>query len=56
MKTNLIIKGAYYYSSFLDAILIPHFTGVFFMVDCDRYLTKKEIICRFGKKYFDENK
>lgn len=56
MKTNLIIKGAYYYDSEIDAVLVPHFTGIFFMVDCTRYLKKKEIISRWGKDYFLENK
>lgn len=54
MKTQLVIKGAYYKSG--DEILVPHYTGEFWMVDCDRYQTKKEILENYDKSFFEENK
>lgn len=43
--TKLVIKGAQYFLSDPagDAILIPHYTGEFWIVDCDEYLTEQEI-------------
>ena len=54
--TNLIIKGAVYYDEKNDCILVPHFTGSFKLVDCTRYLTKKQILEQYEKKFFNENK
>ena len=40
----LIIKGALY--QWDDTLLIPHYTGDFYIVDADRYLTKEEALER----------
>lgn len=54
MKTQLVIKGAYYLSG--DNVLIPHFTGEYIMVDCDRFMQKKEWKETYSKQFRDENK
>lgn len=48
---SIVIKGAYYYDSAKNRILIPHYTSEAWMVDCDIYLTKKEI----GNSFFKRN-
>ena len=48
---NLIVRGAYYYNSESDEILIPHYTGEFRIVDCDQYVTMKELKRSYDKKY-----
>lgn len=55
MKT-LVIAGACYYNEEMNAILIPHFTGEYAIVDCDTYFTKKEILERYQKHLWNENK
>jgi hypothetical protein len=55
MKT-LVISGAYYYDKEMNAILIPHFTGEYAMVDCDIYLTKKDILEQYEKHFWIDNK
>jgi len=55
-NTKLVIAGAVYYSDSLDALLIPHFTGEYWMVDCTRYLKKKELKDRCPDYWFKENK
>ena len=52
--TKLIIAGAKYFNG--ESILIPHYTGKFWMVDCDEYATREDILSRYDKKYFKENK
>lgn len=54
MKAQLVIRGAYYRSG--NEILVPHFTGEYYIVDCDRFLTKKNLLETYGKQYFNENK
>lgn len=51
---NLIIKGAYYYDHTSDQILIPHFTGEFYVVDCDRYETIENLKERYNDDYIEE--
>lgn len=55
-KANLVIAGAEYFNENLNAILVPHFTGEFNLVDCSRYLPKKEIMEIYDKEFFKENK
>ena len=54
MKTQLVIKGAYYQAG--DEILVPHFTGEYFIVDCNRFMQKREWKETFSKQFRDENK
>lgn len=49
---KLVIAGAKYYSEKNNAIVIPRFTGEYYAVDCDRFLTKKEIIERYNERFF----
>lgn len=51
---RLVIRGAYYKVG--DEILIPHFTGEYNMVDCTRYLSKKEILEIYDKSWLKEHK
>jgi hypothetical protein len=39
--SRLVIKGAIYTDG--DMLLRPHYTGVFCMVDCTEYKTKKQM-------------
>ena len=48
MKT--VIKGAYYYDRESETILIPHFTGEYYMVDCSQFVKMDEL-----KKIYDES-
>lgn len=50
---KFVIKGAYYKSE--DEILIPHFTGEYSMVDCDRFITKEELEGMYDEKFIQEN-
>jgi hypothetical protein len=54
MKAKLVIKGAYYKNG--NEILVPHFTGEYVMVDCDRYMKKNDLLDIYNKSYFEENK
>lgn len=52
MKTQLIIKGAIYTNG--DTLLRAHFSGIFHMVDCTEYKTKKEIKANYSKEHTRE--
>lgn len=54
--TRLVIKGAYYYDNESDNILIPHYTGEFCIVDCDRYIRMKELKGNYDQSYIQEVK
>ena len=54
MKT--VIKGAYYYDRESETILVPHFTGEFYMVDCSRFVKMEELKDRYNDNYIDEVK
>jgi hypothetical protein len=54
MKTQLVIKGAHYFDG--ESILIPHFTGQFFTVDCTEYTTKQRIKDQYDKNFIKEHK
>ena len=45
----LVIAGARYFNG--DSILIPHFTGEFYMVDCDEYAPLKTLKAIYSKDY-----
>lgn len=49
---KLVIKGAQYLVQ--GEILVPHYTGEYSEVDCTRYLTKKDFLETYEKKYFKE--
>jgi len=53
---KLVIKGAYYYDRESDAILIPHFTGEYFRVDCTRYIRMKELKENHDQSYINSVK
>lgn len=55
-KSILIINGAVYYSAEYNAIIKPLRTGVYWMVDCNEYLTKKDFLSRYSESLFNENK
>ena len=48
---NTIIAGAYYYDIESDTILIPHYSGGFWMVDCNQYVKIEELKDRYNKDY-----
>ncbi len=50
--SKLVIKGALYQNG--DMLVIPHFTGEFSIVDCDRYLQKSEIKSDYSKEFYKE--
>ena len=52
----LVIKGAYYYDKSADTVLIPHYTGEFYMVDCDRYMIVSELTDVYDEKWIEDNK
>ena len=54
MGTKLVIKGAYYFNQ--DCIIMPHYTGEFFIVDCDEYITEEEIKERYDNNFIEEHK
>ena len=50
-----VIKGAQYYDNDNDQVLIPHFTGELCVVDCTRYITKKEIKDTYDENWIEDN-
>lgn len=50
----LVIKGAQYFDG--ESILIPHFTGEFYTVDCTEYALKKELKQNYSKEWIKKNK
>ena len=50
---TLVIKGAQYFERDSDIILIPHYTGVFWMVDCDRYYPLDELKEMYSDGYVE---
>ena len=54
MENKLLIRGAYYYSEADDAVYVPHFTGEYWLCDCDRYYNAKDFIDQYGKDKFVE--
>ena len=56
MKTQLVIKGAYYYDNESDTILVPHFTGEFIIVDCTQYKKASDLKGVYDKQFLIENK
>jgi len=51
---NLIVRGALYYDRASDTILIPHFTGEFYMVDCTEYIPMEDLKNRFDEEFISE--
>jgi hypothetical protein len=49
MNARLVIAGAHYFDG--DHILIPHYTGEYWAVDCTAYKTLEEIISEYSKEY-----
>lgn len=49
--SKLVIAGAFYYDEEDDIILIPHYTGEYSIVDCDRYVTMSNLKERYDKSY-----
>lgn len=54
MARRLIIKGAQYFDG--ESILIPHFTGEFYIVDYTEYVTKDVLKQRYNSHFIKENK
>jgi hypothetical protein len=48
----LVIKGAYYFVDG-DKVLIPHYTGDYHIVDCDRYLTLEELKGQYNDDFIE---
>ncbi|MDR6548480.1 hypothetical protein J2810_004570 [Chryseobacterium rhizosphaerae] len=55
-RSILVINGAVYFTADYNAIVKPQRTGVFWMVDCSEYLTKKDFLSRYSESLFKENK
>lgn len=53
---KLVIKGAYYYDRNSNVILIPHFTGEYCIVDCDRYIIMSELQGIYDESYINQVK
>jgi len=53
---ELVIKGAYYYDKDRDRILVPHYTGEFYIVDCDEFTTMEDLKDRYDETYIKEVK
>ena len=51
MKT--VIKGAYYFDRDNNKILIPHFTGEFWIVDCTEFKTVDDLKANYDDKYIE---
>jgi hypothetical protein len=49
----LVIKGAYYFDRGNDTILVPHFTGDFWIVDCDKYVNMERLQEIYDDSYID---
>ena len=47
MTNPVIIKGAIYKDG--DELVRPHYTGVFWMVDCTEYKTRENIIAEYDE-------
>ncbi len=52
MKNPLIIKGAVYSNG--DRLLVPHYTGNFYLVDCREYLTEEDMRGSYDESFVDE--
>ena len=50
---KLVIKGAYYYDRKNDVILVPHFTGEYFIVDCTEYSTIENLKGRYNDDFIN---
>lgn len=55
-KMNLLITGACYYDKENDMVLVPHFTGEYYLCDCTRYLPLDEIKEMYEEDWIEENK
>lgn len=50
----LVIKGAYYFDRVNGTILVPHFTGDFWIVDCDLYVKMERLQEMYDDGYIDD--
>ena len=53
---RLVIKGAFYYDKEDDCLLVPHYTGEFSMVDCDRYKLLEDLKESYDDSYIESVK
>ena len=51
---KLVIAGAYYYDRNNEVILIPHYTGEYYVVDCYRYMKMEELKERYDENYIKD--
>ena len=51
---RLVIAGARYFAE--DRILIPHYTGEFYMVDCTEYVKKDELEEKYDESFIKTTK
>lgn len=49
----IIIAGAYY--KYKDEILVPHYTGDYKTVDCNRYIKLDELKANYSYTYIQDN-
>jgi len=48
---KLVIKGAYYYCPDENIIVVPHYTGEYYTVDCNVYMPIKNLKERYDSDY-----
>ena len=53
---KFVVAGAYYYDRADETIISPHYTGEFFMVDCDEYVRMEELKGRYDESYINQVK
>ena len=51
---KLVIAGAYYYDRNNEVILIPHYTGEYYVVDCYRYMKMEEMKEMYSENYIKD--
>ena len=54
--TKLVIAGAFYYDEEDDMIIVPHYTGEYSIVDCDRYVNMKILKEMYNDRYIKQVK
>jgi hypothetical protein len=51
---KLVIAGAHYFDG--DSILIPHYTGEYWAVDCTEYKPIRSLMREYPRSYVEEHK
>ena len=51
---RLMIKGAFYYDRDAKTVLVPHYTGEYNAVDCDKYVLLDELKVNYPESYIED--